>query len=187
MVILVDIDGVLANFAKSLYSLAYMVTGKIFREKDLSSWDLNQNFSPEEEAAVWGVLTETKGFVLDIDPYEYTAQFLHELRTLGTVVAVTSPQFTPYWMYERGLWLMEHGFTKETIILADSKYHTQGDVFIDDKPSNVDSWVEANPKGLGFFLAKPYTRHIPTKGIALESWDEIVDRILEHRADKRAK
>lgn len=79
---------------------------------------------------------------------------------------VTSPSpDSRTWARDREDWLLYHfGIPATRVHHTRSKHLIGGDVFVDDKPENVATWVDANPLGIGILWAGPKTNlaSIPT-------------------------
>lgn len=185
MLILVDVDDVLTDFASPFLDIASKVTGLKLNLEDFSSWHIDSElFSEEQSSKIWDTINSTPGFISGLEIYPEAEQALKELRMLGTVVAVTAIK-GPLAFYERYTWLLNHGFTHETIGFIASKQIVRGDVFIDDKPEHVNAWKKVNPEGLAFLWDRPNTQNQETLGIRTNSWDFVIDTILVRLCDKK--
>jgi 5'(3')-deoxyribonucleotidase len=159
--ILLDVDGVIADFTSAYLEIANKLAGTDWKHDDQTDWNLG--FLPglaavENEA--WKAVG-LPGFARRIKAYDGAIDGVRRLAELGDIYIVTSP----VWMhglaegetqeahelhgrtfcYDRVRWLEEHfGLARNHIIFAYDKHLVEGDVFIDDKPSNVENWLSSH-------------------------------------------
>jgi 5'(3')-deoxyribonucleotidase len=178
MRILLDIDGVCADFLTPCLSAINSYTGLSFTADVVKDWDIMQSLHiPEATAREIYTTMEVPGLCRDIELYEGAAEGVHALRELGDVWAVTAPFGGPYWMYERDQWLVEKlGFRKNDIlhVRSDAKHAVSADFLIEDKVSTLVSWSAKNPKGHGVLFRRLYNTHSGWKGVAASTWPDIV-------------
>src|SRR5690242_16199550 len=94
-IILLDIDGVVANFDKIIldyFSQNHNIKIDLGQETDL--WDVSdfpevRHLSEE----VWDYILGTKDLIRNIELYPGAKDFVHNLRSLGHVIACTSSVF----------------------------------------------------------------------------------------------
>lgn len=169
-VILVDVDGVLADFPGA-------VQRSLRLTQPLEHWDVKdslvalglpsdrvQDLTEQYEAA-----TYRRGWCRAIEPYRYAGLFVTQLRKLGRVVALTAPfHGRPYWLQERLDWLQDVlGFSARDVVFcpSDLKPLVDGDYLIEDRPDTLVAWAErraANDPHMirsgGFLVGQPYNR-----------------------------
>lgn len=142
-VVLLDVDNVLANFVDSYLDLVEEVTGRRFSHDSMDRWELSEacNLSPKEKREVEEHISD-EHFCETIHPYPSAREGVELLREIADVRAVTSPwHSSPFWCYERGIWLVEcMGFSRDHIIQTSDKAFIWGDVFVDDKLEHLDKW-----------------------------------------------
>lgn len=179
MIILVDCDGVLADFtgqmAKSLFarhSFDLPLDHKDFGFTDVSGW----------QSKFWDACHE-EGFVSGMDVLPGSAHAINELRSLGRVVCVTAPfDGARYWHNERVRWLKKHlDFGYKDIIFAADKSLIVGDALIDDKAETILNWNH----GLAILRDRPWNRtncpDLYTDWLAYKvraySWDDVIREV----------
>jgi 5'(3')-deoxyribonucleotidase len=120
--VLLDVDGILANFTLAAVSLVNEITGKKYKPSDITTWEVFDSI-PVYEGAVEGV---------------------KKLKELADIICVTSPfNGSPTWAHERELWLERHfGADISYVIHTRHKERIHGDIFIDDKYEHVRSWFD---------------------------------------------
>lgn len=143
MSILIDVDGVLADFVAHVRKVCSI-------ESEVTEMELSLSVTPEELARVKEEAAKP-GFCQSMPAYKGAKEFLAELMAIDDVRAVTSPWFSPTWAHERKLWLIDLGLPASNVIScsADSKPLVQGRVLIEDHPTTLVRWLAMNPDGRG--------------------------------------
>lgn len=156
-VILVDCDGVLADFTAAFLQIVHDIIGRKHTVYQVTEWEFRDCItSKEEDKLLWDHIAVTPGIVANLQPLPFM-QGLDVLRKYATVKCVTSPSLGPHWMYERHKWLMKvAGFSKRDIIFASDKGPVRGDFLVDDAVHNVEEWKAANPHGTAILLEQPW-------------------------------
>lgn len=146
MEILVDCDGVLADFVSS----AARVHGK---SPEILSWDfwLEWGLEPEE---FWAPLA-TRDFWLGLQPYKWANDFLASLRELGEVTICTSPMHlnTEVCIGAKLDWLESYfGIRPVDVMVGRKKWLMagKGRVLIDDYEENVSKFWQAGGSSILF-------------------------------------
>jgi 5'(3')-deoxyribonucleotidase len=183
--ILLDCDGVLSDFLSSVFDFAERETGVRYQHIDVKTWEVFDSIAShlrhtfDAEAA-------TPGFCMSMKPYAAALKGVKQLQALGEIFVVTSPMDVPNWEKERRDWCMKHfGIDRHHVISASSKHIVQGDMFIDDKPSNIEEW-ENYQTGKALLWDAPYNQNTNAYH-RITSWDDAViiaktllKRKLEH-------
>lgn len=142
-IILIDCDGVLSNFNE-------MALGAIKSQFNIDvtcdgmNWDYFDYPNVKSVSGqLWDYICKTPGVIRGLKKYDYADELIGRLREIGDVVCLTSIPRSKFYPSERFEWLIEElGFDRKDIILGHRKYLVNGDVLIDDKPSNVVSWAQ---------------------------------------------
>lgn len=181
-IILLDVDGVIADFTGKVLSLGDTVFGTSFTFQDVKTWDLFSLFSPEQAQVLTNYICAEK-FCYGIEVLPGAKEAVAKLRELGDVYAVTAPWWdSKHWLYERTEWLKKHfGFSNGSIVHTGAKHLVRGDVMIDDKPENLYDWSN-KVKGLSILIDAPYNQLIksPNPGfedkalVRAKTWDEVI-------------
>ena len=160
-VILLDCDGVLADFTTIALDLIEQETGRRYTEKEIPRWDIFESMGFPELWTAFGVKAAQPGFCFGMKPYPKAKAAVKKLSEHYDVVIVTAPVDAPPWMYERAHWLGEHfEMSRKKVIFAHEKQLVHGDCFVDDKPANVIAWAEAHPDGVAVLWDHPYNRSV---------------------------
>lgn len=156
MRILVDVDGVLADFVGGALEFINALLGADCVYGDVRHWEMERLLPPEMRAAfAWHV--QQPGFCRRLRPLRNELHYVRELQRLGhELVVVTSPWKTcATWIPERTAWVREYLGDVELHHTHD-KASVPGDVLIDDKPSHVQAWQQAHPNGSAYLFVAPY-------------------------------
>ena len=180
--ILIDCDGVLANFG-ALYLKLHHWLNKVDRKmSDITCFDFAKCVSTkEQDERIWRHIDATPGLVRELTWHDGSKDALAQLREIGHVVCVTSPHHGPTWMPERMAWLREEaGFDKADIIFARNKTRVRGDCLIDDNVDHVAEWhAMAPPHAQGILLARPWNVGHIRGGRFCASWERVVKAARE--------
>lgn len=180
MVILLDVDGVLADFVGDFLRVANRISGESYAPEDVKEWDLSVLYPEVFRKQIFEAMNE-EGFCRYLPKLPGSEEAVKMLRELGKVYAVTAPWVSSKtWCWERTNWLMRHfDFAAEDVLHVTKKHLIQGDVLIDDRDVNVAKWLLANP-GIGILWDAPYNRASKAKVPRATSWFE-VQRIIFRR------
>ncbi len=196
--ILFDVDGVLGDMLSSALVIINQLNGYVTELKDVKEWefdeliDKDRTLDPAWRAhkveAFWNAL-EAPGFIKSIRPYPEAQKYVAVIRECHEVYIVTSyVKSSTTWVYDRDRWLMEHfNIPRRKIIHTAAKYVTTGNIFVDDKVSNVLDWAEHNTFCTGVIWDQPYNRELTAKEqsklselknvIRLDSWTKLIKLI----------
>jgi 5'(3')-deoxyribonucleotidase len=175
--VLVDVDGVLADFLTPALKIIERLTGRAYRPEEILRWDLFETIGKEWEQPFLALCNEP-GFAASCPVLPGAQEGLRALQEVATVYIVTSPlNHNPTWTHERELWLHDHfGIHHKQIVHTSAKYLCLGDVIIDDRPKNITDWEAEHPDGLGLLWDAPWNR-LDDVRFRARSWEEVVTRI----------
>lgn len=146
--VLVDVDGVLADFNQPLLDLLNDKHHLSLTNKDVVDFHIQKGFAQywDEECEK---LINGKGFCLNLKILPGAQEGIQALRENGCdIIFTTSPLVSNnYWHNERQKWL-EKNFdaSYKDVIFAHQKQYVQGRVLIDDRFKNVKEWAIFNKK-----------------------------------------
>jgi 5'(3')-deoxyribonucleotidase len=182
--VLVDCDGILADFISAALNILCRKSGILVEHDDIVTWDLYsclpekaQPFIPYIE---W--LLKARGGCMSMSPYDGAREGLQRLEEIANVVIVTSPYpGSETWHSERERWLEKHfNMPASRVIHTHSKYHVKGDFLVDDKTSHVAKWAEAFPEGQALLWNMKYNEkdELPFENASrVVGWDQLVARV----------
>jgi len=171
--ILLDVDGVVAQFVEPLYDLMAPVYPGLPHPSTYTEWDfIKAHLSDEQRKTLlrhlqgqefWSTQPLIPGALEAVEAFRQADVEVH---------FVTSPwQSCPVWENCRRRWLLRHfgqfGITADHIHMAGMKHIYCGNVFVDDKFANVQEWsneqIVGNPSGhsrRSFLFDAPYNRTV---------------------------
>ncbi len=158
MIVLTDVDGVLADFVGGLCT-ALALRGFLRTPSSIQHWDLSLSLGPEELRAAHDAMS-SPGFCYGLAWHEGARRFLHELHGLAEVHALTAPfRNGSTWIQERMSWLAGD-IHAERVHFVSGKYKhlVRGDVLLEDHPETAYAWCEAHPNGVALLIDQPWNR-----------------------------
>lgn len=176
MIILVDMDGVLANFEKGVldsYRNRHPDQYYIPLEKR-TDFRVQKEYPPELQPLIQEIY-RSQGFFLNLPPIEGALEGLSKLSQDHQVYICTSPLLSnPFCLKEKYDWVIKHlgkSWTKQMVVTKD-KTIVNGDLLIDDKPEISGKQV---PKWEHILYSQPYNRQISSKRrITWENWQSVI-------------
>lgn len=178
-----DADGFLRDFVFGALVIVEEVTGKKFTHADVTAFNFTKalGLSEEESRAVMRTITQRRGFVTGLPPYPGARQGVRRLRELGEVVCVTTPWDgpsgkNPWWEAESEAWLALH-VGIDVVHHAEDKTAYEGDVFVDDRSSNVRDWLARWSDRTAVFWRTPHntSEAVPAGAHSIGSWDGLYE------------
>jgi 5'(3')-deoxyribonucleotidase len=198
--IIVDVDGVVANFTSPLLQRLASKFGGVLEECDIATWDfIRETLPPEQRSYALHVIMADPTFWLDLPRIPGALEGIEALINAGHhIIWATSPYYGCHsWVDYRLQWLRrEFGHAIEAegsnfeFHFATIKFRIAADVIIDDKPATIDAWAKRHPQGLALRYSYPFNRDLPLpshNGFTF-SWDEVDALIaeLKNEADRRS-
>jgi len=177
--ILIDCDGVLSNYVQEVIKFINRETSTIISMEDITAWDPFEQHGFQHLKEKFENEYFVPGSCLNMDPFPHAKESVPKLKQFGEILIVTAPELTvPTWDYERRKWLQNHfDIHHSHVIFASAKHAVQGDIFIDDRPDNVENW-QLHHHGKALLWDAPYNRD--NKFLhRISSWQE-VHEIAEH-------
>lgn len=180
--VLLDVDGVLADYVAAILPAVKAATGRQHTHADVDQWDFTRalGLSPSETEYVYTV-THEEGFCADIPVLHGAVEGVRALRVHADVYFTTAPTHAPYWYFERTEWLIRHfDASVEHVLHAKHKELVTGDVFVDDKIEHVWDWCRHHPSGRGVLWEQPYNRSIDVGHLVrTSSWNRVLEIVGE--------
>lgn len=162
--VLIDVDGVIANFIDFYTCIVSETLKKEFTiTKPL--WDIGEaiGLSEQEKNKVHSVLF-SRGAALNIKPYDGAVEAVNEISEFCDIYFVTAPlEESETWAHDRIKWLTNY-FGQNLggqYILTRDKFTVRGDIFIDDKTENIIEWKKNWPSCLPILWAHEYNSLMP--------------------------
>lgn len=143
--VLVDCDGVLADFAAAALKVLYEETGHQYSTDAIKTWEIFDSLPepPEVKTQVYDIL-KGPGGCSSIPVYPGALEGLRKLKQYADIIVVTSPfKGSATWAHEREEWLENiFGDVISYVVHTHHKERIHGEIFIDDKVSHVIEWGE---------------------------------------------
>lgn len=179
MRVLLDVDGIIADFAGAAAVLMSTVTGRTITVQDIIHWEVTEILDEHHLRDACKEAMLQPGFCSSIEAYEDSLAAVEKLSEVAEVFYVTAPMHkNPTWMPERVAWL-ERVLNADPrhIIFAYKKHIVDGDVFVDDHPGNVESWLEHHPSKTALLWTRPYNASHSPHLRRVTSWMEVLEEV----------
>lgn len=176
--VLVDVDGILADFVSVYLGTATLVTGRKYTRDQVTTWKIEQalGLTEAETDEVTRGITRA-GSVAAFPEIPGAIEAVRELQEWADVYFVTSPwPGAPHWVSEREAWLRARFPNMgRNVIHTAVKEVVSGDVLVDDNLDHVLKWAERHPQGTGILWETPYNRDAVMVGntIKVNKWSHI--------------
>lgn len=179
-VVLLDCDGVLADFTGYVLRIIRDEFGREYGPEDVTEWDFGNLLETDAEKRVlWSELkaigvANTLDELVDPDGVGPRAA-VAAIRERGCrIYCVTSPMpGSPAWAWERICWLEEvAGIHRREVVIASDKTPVCGDFLVDDNLDNIRGWVEAR-RGRGLLWDRAYNRGHAIDGARVRRWADV--------------
>lgn len=157
--ILLDIDGVAANFIEGCIPVAQDILGRKVHHDDIDQFMIERALGmSEEQTAELYKHVMSEGWCRALPAYEGAKEAVAEMRQYADVIPVTAHLFSSkHWVYERDAWILEHlGIPQTDIVHTHRKFQIDGDVLIDDKVSHLATWCARRPQKRGVLFKRRY-------------------------------
>lgn len=183
-VLLLDCDGILADFVGATLRELRSLSGRTFSADEVSSWEIFRSLPDEMEryrGDVYGRLG-AEGGCYSIPLLDGAVDGVGSLRDLADVVVVTAPfKDSLTWQHERERWLRKH-FGLINVVHAIAKERVHGDIFVDDKPSNVREWQQywasRDPAARAYLWVTPRAKPEDLAELPhVSTWEELHEKV----------
>lgn len=181
-VLLIDVDGVLADFVGSVLADTRDLKFTFDRTQVRNFYDVFDLLPVHIRNQCYDRIS-TVGWCEKIEPYEGAKAFMQRINSSSReVYACTTPWATSeHWLQERRKWLYQHvGLQATRIISCHDKTLVRGDVLVEDKAENVIAWAGVNPDSLGILIDQPWNAsftELPSNVVRVFGLNGVVDAI----------
>jgi 5'(3')-deoxyribonucleotidase len=175
-IVLLDCDGVLADFIGGVLEIVEHTLGLAYKHEDVDRFDFCAALSlAQHEARAVKSSISTRGFCSSLVPYDGAKRGVAALEEIADVYIVTSPwDSCETWEHERKAWLYRHfKIPSSRVIHTSAKHLVCGDVFVDDKTSAVAAWREAWRFATAVRWNTPHNARDEWNGRICTSWDSL--------------
>lgn len=173
--LLLDVDGILANFIDPALEEVAALTGLRHHHDEVTQWDIMECLGiPDDVAEAAYARMKREGFCASLPVYPGAQEGVEMLRSVCNLYIVTSPLGGAHWAHEREMWLWEHfRIPGKTVISTSAKYKCVGDVFVDDKSSNLEKWSAKHPRDCAVRWSVRSNSQDIWNGIQTNNWAEL--------------
>ena len=169
-----DLDGVVADFTDGWTSQYKKDFGKEISENDITEWGLAKPLTHfEEEIDFWNWAKDIDGSSIfrNLKTYDDAIEVLINLSLMGHEIVIISSK--PWWsIHDTLMWLGENKIPSKEILFTEDKWKVSCDVYIDDAPHQLESFVKNVPDKLILRFIRPYNRFVEGT-VDLKSWEEL--------------
>jgi len=187
MRVLLDCDGVLADFVGGLLELVNRECGTSYRRSDITEYDIGESLGWDGtmRVRVDYLVRGEPGMVmgLAVEPGALAGFGLID-QLAGDTYVVTSPwPGHQTWAHERTRWLRRHfAIPSNHVVHTAAKHLVMGDVLVDDKTSTIERWRREFPAGLAVQWQTPHNRRDAWDGASTRDWNELAEMCRKHMA-----
>jgi 5'(3')-deoxyribonucleotidase len=191
-IILLDVDGVLADFVGHL-SATCSALDVSMPPPGAWSFDFRSFLTNKQRKTAIGVLSDARSdgghFARTLPVIEGAQDAVERLRLHGSVYIVTTPwESNPTWESERRAWLLRNFDVRPNhIVSTAAKYLVRGDLFVDDKPEHVAEWSAEHRNGHARLFNQPHNVSAPMNLMRVARWDCQAVDVLAHEAKEAAR
>lgn len=176
-IILVDQDGVLANYTKAHLAAiaAHFPELRRICENEVTKWNTENHF-PRAYRTQIEALALRAGFFFDLEPIPGAIEAMNAMLEAGHDVRIcTAPKkIFDNCVAEKFAWVKKHLGQRfvERIIMTRDKTLVHGDILIDDKPSISG---ERTPTWKHVLYDQPYNRNINSPRCTWANYQEVLE------------
>jgi len=160
--VLLDIDGVAANFIEGCRPAAESIIGRTVHHDEIDQFMIERALGMDEaQTAELYKHVMTEGWCRSLPAYEGAKEAVNYIRQFADVIPVTAHFFdSKHWVHERDLWIVEHlGIPMTDIVHTHRKFQIDGDILIDDKISHIRSWIGRRPTKRAVLFQRKYNQN----------------------------
>jgi 5'(3')-deoxyribonucleotidase len=186
--VLLDIDGVAANFIEGCRPAAERLIGRPVHHDEIDQWLIEKALGLDEAQTkeLYRHVME-EGWCRSLPAYEHAKESVARIREFATVIPVTAHFFdSKTWAWERDEWILAHlEIPKTDIVHTHRKFQIDGDVLIDDKPEHLRRWHARHPHGRALLFQRNYNRNDGWTGPVVEDWPHLVGSLETYFLSQR--
>lgn len=183
-----DIDGCLSNFTDSYAAILTKLTGIEFPKAERGSWptewywDRTYGVTKEQEGAAWAEIKSSKSFWYDLGLAEGAPEFLDKLGESEHEVYFITDR--PGYMTQSQTWgWLSEMFPDPAVVISRKGKGIvckalSIEVYLDDKPENVEDVWAVSPQTRTYLLKWPYNARLQESmgANAVDSLEEFAER-----------
>lgn len=171
MVILCDLDSIVADLLGAWLPAYNAKHGRAMTIADVTEWDIHK-CAPDGHR-VYDVL-HGAGMFRRLAPLAGAVEGVRALCAAGhEVVILTASAKQPQTAADKLEWVREHlpWLSRKDVLIGHRKHLVRGDVLIDDSPENLADYAAAWPRAKLITIDYPYNRGVPVHFRAMDYAD----------------
>ena len=176
--ILLDIDGVCADFVGPVLSAARTIMGRPDLTIDMvDQWELTRALGmTDAQSDQLDHAISARGFCASLAPYPGAIAGVQALQEFADVYACTSPWDGDYWHREREQWCVKIlGIPRNRIMQGAAKAELLfGNALVEDKTQTLRDWWEPDRGALAVLMEQPWNHNDRWDGHRVQNWNELV-------------
>jgi 5'-nucleotidase len=184
VIILCDVDGIIADFMSANLDAIRAVTGRVYTVDQVTGWDVRAalGLTQHEWSAVVDHYITAEGYVTAMKPYPGAVDAVKFLAGMHDVYFVTTPWHgAKTWTHERTAWLIHHfgDYQGRRVIHTAHKKLIEGDIMLDDRPKNCYDWTAEHWSETALLFDRPWNADATeTDGVMrVCGWDEALEAV----------
>lgn len=178
--VLLDVDGVLADFVGGYLRLLAEHTGIVATHEQVTQFDIGASLglTKDQAARMKRAVGSAEQFARSLSPLPGAIEGVRALQEVADVWIATSPwNSNPTWCHDREWWLKEHfGIPHARVTHTSAKHMLRGDFLVDDKTETLQKWLAEGQSG-AVQWETPHNRHDGWLGVSTNSWAELAERV----------
>lgn len=181
--VLLDCDGVLADFVGPVLAALNAELGTSFTPDQVTEYDIPKALGLDDKRRRLFYMLANKMAVIDQPVLPGAVAGVRRLREIADVYVVTAPWVGhTTWASERFAWLYHQlGISFRNVVITTAKYLCVGDVFVDDKTSTLVEWGERHPDGIAVQWQATHNRNDGWYGFSTNDWESLAQLVEAKR------
>lgn len=176
--VLLDCDGVIADFVTSYLALLNRFGGTNYTNDDVSDWDIVECLRTPKHVEDAANSLISYDFCRGLSALSGAADGVKELMKVSDLYIITSPWGgCKGWTNAREEWLYQYcGIKSGRILHGSAKHLLDGDIFVDDKASTVHKWAATHPGRTAVIWDQPWNRNAEVPdAVRTRSWELLLE------------
>jgi 5'(3')-deoxyribonucleotidase len=182
MKLLLDCDGILADFQSMYLNLINSYTGKNYVLEDITDFSIEDSLGVHEYHDRILEDFEKNHLCYNINPISHSQEAIRFLKRRIEIIIVTSPFKTNGWVNERYDWLkLFYDISSSNVVFCKDKTYIHGDYFADDSLDNCIRWSNTHKDNICMLWDRPWNRkyrnNLPPNLKIVKTWEDVYDII----------
>ncbi|MEM9611327.1 MAG: hypothetical protein AAGA59_00160 [Actinomycetota bacterium] len=180
----IDLDGVVAQFNKGWMERHAREFGSSLDPSMMQEWDILHvlgDFASQDAFWDWFRNGDEPSTFRHLEPYPHAMETIHRLAEAGHKIVIISHKFD--WAIPDTLaWLGQVGMPTREVHLTEHKYEVSCDVYLDDSPYVLPTYVEHHPDALTCRFVRAWNNPVPG-AVDVHDWEGF-ERVVIQRSSQ---